>query len=87
MVFEPNGDITFSSTGLSVMQAIAELHLPPAEFTNLPRRTPFLFRHRPIPPDGPEPCGRAEDDWGIYVALERDVAIPFEAHRLICPRR
>jgi hypothetical protein len=85
MLFEPNGDITFSSTGLTVLQATAGLAFPAgADLANLPPRTPFLLRQL-IAPGAPAPCGRTPGGWGVYVALQKNVLVPFQEYRLICP--
>jgi hypothetical protein len=85
LLFEPNGDVTFSSTGLTVLQAIAGLEFPAAaDLANLPPRTPYLLR-QPIAPDGPAPCGRVSGGWGVYVALQKNVLVPFQNYRFICP--
>jgi hypothetical protein len=82
---ETEGDVTFSNSGLAVIQTIAGLEYPPSRNpANMPRDTPFLLR-RPVTPGGPRPCGLVEDGWGIYVAQQRDTTVPFESYNLICP--
>lgn len=83
--FEPNGDVTFSNSGLAVIQRIAGLEYPRSwNPGNMPRDTPFLLR-QPVTPGGPKPCGVLEDGWGVYVAWQRNTLVPFETYNLICP--
>jgi 4-amino-4-deoxy-L-arabinose transferase-like glycosyltransferase len=83
---EPNGDASFSVNGLEVLLRIAGLEQPPAfNPTELPSHTPMVLRH-PVTAGGPRPCGRVSDGEGVYVVLQRNVMVPFDDYKLICPR-
>jgi 4-amino-4-deoxy-L-arabinose transferase-like glycosyltransferase len=85
MELDPGGDGTFAVSGLQVLLRFAGLQQPPSyQPTALDPRTAFLLRH-PVPPGGPEPCGRMADGQGIYVVLGGNVVVPFEDYRFYCP--
>jgi hypothetical protein len=86
MELDPGGDVTFSTSGLQVLLRFAGLQQPPVYAANaLPPDTAFLLRH-PVPPGGPEPCGRMDDGQGIYLILGGNAVVPFEDYKLYCPR-
>jgi 4-amino-4-deoxy-L-arabinose transferase-like glycosyltransferase len=86
MELDPGGDNTFATSGLQVLLRLAGLRQPPSyQPTALPPDTAFLLRH-PVPPGGPEPCGRMADGMGVYVVLGGNVVVPFEQYRFYCPR-
>ena len=84
---EPNGDVTFSNTGLAVLITIAGLELPKSwNPIRMPRDVPFLNRHPPPGHDGPKPCAMMSGGWGIYVVRQRNVQRGFDSYRrFICP--
>jgi hypothetical protein len=87
MEIDPGGDSTFSSSGLQVLLRIAGLRQPPVYRANdLGPDTAFLLRH-PIPPGGPEPCGRISGGQGIYLIRGGNAVVPFADYDLYCPRR
>jgi hypothetical protein len=85
--FEPNGDITFSNSGLALLMTIAGLELPPSwNPARMPRDVPFINRHPLAAAGSREPCGRMSDGWGLYVVRQRDVSAGFPSYRrFYCP--
>jgi hypothetical protein len=87
MELDPGGDSTFSLSGLKLLLPEAGLKQPAVyQARALDPRTAFLLRH-PVPPGGPEPCGRVADGRGIYLILGGNAEVPFESYKLYCPPR
>jgi 4-amino-4-deoxy-L-arabinose transferase-like glycosyltransferase len=87
MELDPGGDASFSVSGLQVLLRFAGLRQPPVYRANaLDPDTAFLLRH-PVPPQGPQPCGRISAGQGVYLIRGGNAVVPFEDYKLYCPPR